>query len=65
MTLFHDPDDVETSFARSAELAALRPDTTLRVVTGVGHNRILSDSDVVDDVAMVVAGSPVGREPRR
>jgi pimeloyl-ACP methyl ester carboxylesterase len=47
MIIFHDPDDQETPFSRSAELAALRPATTLRVCEGVGHSRILADSSVL------------------
>lgn len=54
--IFHDPADDEARFARAAELAALRPETTLHIVNGVGHNRILRDSDVVDAVAGVIAG---------
>ena len=46
--VFHDPEDTETPFGRSAELTALRPGTDLRVVEGVGHTRILSDRSVLD-----------------
>ena len=45
--LFHDPKDEDTPFARSAELAALRPDTSLEVLEGVGHARVLSDPQVL------------------
>lgn len=50
MLLVHDPEDGDTPFSRSAELAALRPDTSLHVVTGVGHSRILADPTTVDQV---------------
>ena len=56
MTIFHDPDDTDASFARSAELAAIRPDTTLEVVTGVGHNRILSDPSVIESIQKSIVG---------
>jgi pimeloyl-ACP methyl ester carboxylesterase len=51
MLLVHDPGDGDTPFSRSAELAALRPDTSLHVVTDVGHSKILSDPGVLDDVS--------------
>lgn len=47
IVIFHDPADPDTPFGRAAELAALRPATTLEVVEGVGHSRILSDPKVV------------------
>lgn len=49
--LVHDPEDKDAPFSRSAELAALRPQTSLRVVTDVGHSKILSDPDVLDGVS--------------
>jgi pimeloyl-ACP methyl ester carboxylesterase len=49
--LIHDPADDETPFARSAELAALRTDTSIVVADGLGHSRILSDARVLDRVA--------------
>lgn len=51
MLIIHDPDDSETPFARSAELAAIRPDTAILVVEGAGHSRILSDENVLEGVA--------------
>lgn len=55
ISIFHDPADDEARFARAAELAALRPDTTLHVVDGVGHNRILRDLDVVEAITHLLA----------
>lgn len=50
MLVVHAPDDGDVPFARAAELAAMRPGTTLLVAADVGHSKILSDSDVLDDV---------------
>lgn len=46
--IIHDPDDSDTSFRLSAELAALRPSTRLIPAHGTGHNRILRDQAVID-----------------
>lgn len=54
MLILHDPDDREASFARSAELAALRPRVTLVPVDGAGHNGILADQAVHDRIANFV-----------
>jgi hypothetical protein len=61
MVIIHDPADDETPFIRSAELAAIRPLTSIAVVDGVGHTRILSDPDVMDRVVASVRE----RSPRR
>ena len=59
--ILHDPDDDETSFARSADLAAVRPGTKLVVTTGVGHSRILSDPSALGEmVRSLRAGSTPG-----
>jgi pimeloyl-ACP methyl ester carboxylesterase len=60
MLLVHDPEDPDAPFGRSAELAAIRPGTSLRVVTGVGHSKILSDPDVLGQVAAWVARVDAG-----
>jgi pimeloyl-ACP methyl ester carboxylesterase len=49
--IIHDPDDRETSFARSAELAALRPGTAIVALEGAGHSRILSNPAALDHLA--------------
>lgn len=51
MLIIHDPDDPETSFARAAELAALRGNTSIVALEGAGHNRILSDPRTLDHLA--------------
>jgi pimeloyl-ACP methyl ester carboxylesterase len=48
MLVLHDPADPETSFAAAAQLAALRPRTTIVPAFGAGHSRILSDPATVD-----------------
>ncbi|HEU4321264.1 MAG TPA: alpha/beta fold hydrolase [Acidimicrobiia bacterium] len=53
--VIHDPADDEAPFGRSAELAALRPGTMLKVVTDVGHTRILDDPEVLDWFARLAA----------
>jgi hypothetical protein len=61
MLLLHDPDDTETPFTASAELAALRPGTTVQAVPGAGHSGILSDPRTLDALAgFVAAGRLVG-----
>jgi pimeloyl-ACP methyl ester carboxylesterase len=54
MLILHDPADSESSFARAAQLAALRPDTHLEAIYGVGHHGILSDSGALDRVTVFV-----------
>ena len=53
--IVHDPDDVDTSFARSAELAALRPATTIVALPGAGHNRILASPQAIQAVTGLIA----------
>ncbi len=50
MLILHDPDDGDTPFAASAEVAALRPDTQIVPVPGAGHGGILSDVTVLDEI---------------
>jgi pimeloyl-ACP methyl ester carboxylesterase len=49
--IVHDPDDAETPFARSAELAAIRPRTSILPVEGAGHTRILAHPALLETVA--------------
>lgn len=58
----HDPADGDTPFVRSAELAAIRPETTIIAVEGAGHSRILSDSSTLDVIARFVTDVSVGDE---
>lgn len=50
MLIVHDPRDPETPFARAAQLAALRPETSIVATEGAGHNRILANPDVMEMV---------------
>lgn len=60
--IVHDPADDETPFTRSAELAAIRPDTSIVPIDGAGHTRILSDPHPLQVVADFVTRRPVSRE---
>ena len=57
--IVHDPDDSDTPFARSAELAAIRPGTSIVAMENTGHSRILSDEKTLDAVARFVSVDPV------
>jgi pimeloyl-ACP methyl ester carboxylesterase len=58
----HDPADEDTPFLRSAELAAIRPATSIVPIEGSGHSRILSDQRTLDLVADFATRRPVTRE---
>jgi len=60
--IVHDPRDRETPFAGSAELAAIRPDTSIVPLEGAGHSRILSNPETLDHVASFVTGDRVSNE---
>lgn len=60
--IVHDPDDRDTPFARSAELAAIRPATTIAAIDGAGHSRILSNPVTLDLLGEFADGTKVGRE---
>lgn len=49
--IVHDPDDDDTPFGRSAELAASHPSARLVSAPGVGHHGILVDDTVHEAVA--------------
>jgi pimeloyl-ACP methyl ester carboxylesterase len=49
--VLHDPNDEETPFTASAELASSRPRTTLLARPGAGHSGILSDPRTLDQMA--------------
>lgn len=51
LMILHDPEDMDTSFGASAELAAIRPHTTIASIPGAGHSGILSDPEAVELVA--------------
>lgn len=55
--IVHDPADEDTPFARSAELAATRPGTSIVVLEGAGHSRILSDPVAIERVTAFARSS--------
>lgn len=60
--IVHDPLDRETPFAGSAQLAAIRPATSIVPLEGAGHSRILSNPLTLDHVAGFLAGDRVSDE---
>lgn len=46
----HDRDDRETAWQDGADIAAKWPRATMKTTTGLGHNRILRDPQVVEEV---------------
>jgi len=60
--IVHDPGDEDTPFLRSAELAAIRPATSIVPIEGSGHSRILSDHRTLDLAADFATRRPVSRE---
>jgi pimeloyl-ACP methyl ester carboxylesterase len=62
MTIIHDPHDKETPFAGSAELAAMRPATSIFPLEGAGHSRVLSNPIALDYITAFVRGEPVRSE---
>jgi pimeloyl-ACP methyl ester carboxylesterase len=54
--VIHDTGDRETSWQDGADVAASWPGATLLSTTGLGHNRILRDSSVVDAIADFLQG---------
>lgn len=57
--IVHDPNDLETPFVRSAQLAAIRPATSIVPVDGSGHSRILSDPRTLDVIADFLSDQPL------
>ncbi|MGH8914954.1 MAG: alpha/beta fold hydrolase [Acidimicrobiia bacterium] len=68
LLILHDPDDPETLFARSAELAARRERTEIVPVDDVGHSGLLADPGAIDlvgeRVTDMVGGSTGARAQR-
>lgn len=62
--IVHDPGDRETPFAGSAQLAAIRPATSIVPLEGAGHSRILSNPLTLDHVAGFLTGDRVSDESR-
>lgn len=57
--ILHDPDDTDTPFVRSAELAAIRPNTSIVAVGSAGHSGILSDDRTLDILSGFVSSTPI------
>lgn len=57
LLIVHDPEDDNTPFAASVELATLRPNTTVVAMDGVGHNGILTDDGTLESVAQFLGAS--------
>lgn len=60
--IVHDPGDRETPFSRSAELAALRPATSIVPMDGAGHSRILYNPVTLDYIAGFVTGHALSED---
>jgi pimeloyl-ACP methyl ester carboxylesterase len=61
LLIVHDRDDYEASWDASSRLASRWPDAQLLTTTGLGHNRILRDPDVVAAaVAFMRSGTRTG-----
>lgn len=62
LLIVHDRDDQETSWEASRSLADRWPDARLLTTTGLGHNRILIDSEVVSAAVGFLCGRDVTDE---
>jgi pimeloyl-ACP methyl ester carboxylesterase len=62
LLIIHDRDDRETSCEESRVLADAWPDARLLTTTGLGHNRILTDSAVVSTAVAFLCGHDVTDE---
>lgn len=60
--ILHDPHDPDTPFVRSAELAAIRPDTSIVAIEAAGHGAILSDGSTLDLLVDFVTAPSVSRD---
>jgi pimeloyl-ACP methyl ester carboxylesterase len=54
--IIHDQDDNSTPSSDAAAIAAAWAGSRLQLTTGLGHQRLLSNQDVVADVAEFVTG---------
>lgn len=62
LLVVHDREDRETMWQDGADIAAAWPDATLKSTTGLGHNRILRDPEVVQQIVAFIAG-PGAHDP--
>jgi pimeloyl-ACP methyl ester carboxylesterase len=60
--VIHDRDDRETSWQDGADIAAKWPNAELITTTGLGHNRILRDPDVVQSIVSLLSASHERRQ---
>jgi pimeloyl-ACP methyl ester carboxylesterase len=51
LLVIHDRDDRETAWQDGADIAARWPNSELQTTTGLGHNRILRDTSVIESAA--------------
>jgi len=61
--IVHDPADPDTGFELSAALAGRRPKTRLVEAPGAGHNLLLRDPNVIDNVDRFLAEARVANNP--
>lgn len=64
LLVVHDRDDRETMWQDGADIAAAWPRATLKSTAGLGHNRILRDTEVVRQIVDFIA-APAGPTPSR
>lgn len=61
--LLHDAGDRQVDVSETEKLADRWPGAELIKTNGLGHNRILSDRDVLEKVALFISRLPACREP--
>jgi pimeloyl-ACP methyl ester carboxylesterase len=62
LLIVHDRHDQETSWQASRNLMSSWPETQLLTTTGLGHNRILADPQVVASAVDFLRGTDISRE---
>jgi len=56
LLLMHAPDDKEVAFTESEGIAAANPSAQLKPMHGLGHRRIISSDDVVNEAVVFLLG---------
>lgn len=64
LLVVHDRDDRETMWQDGADIAAKWPGTELKTTSGLGHNRVLRDPDVVRSVVDFLTAATGPATPR-
>ena len=59
LLVIHDTEDRETAWQDGADIAAKWPNATLQTTTGLGHNRILRDASVIENVVGFLDGTRI------